>query len=80
MKDALTLLSEMEKKSLPQHLNILNNNVYTESRENTVLWKVIRSSRRKGYLIRDSQAPPSVHTNQLETIRPMLSAKKVTLG
>ena len=82
MKDAITLLSEMEKRCLPQE-ELLNNNVlfssYIESREKTVLRKIIRSSRRKAYHISDSQVPPRVYTNQSETFNSILSAKKVPL-
>ena len=67
MKDAITLLSKIEKQCLPQN-ELLNNNVlfssYIESREKTVLWKIIRSSRRKAYHISRSQVPPRVNTNQ----------------
>ena len=83
MKDAITLLSEIEKQCLPQN-ELLNNNVlfssYIESREKTVLRKIIRSSRRKAYRISGSQVPPRVYTNQSETVNSMLSAKKVSLG
>ena len=82
MKDAITLLSEMEKQCLPQN-ELLNNNVLfsscIESREKTVLRKIIRSSRRKAYHISGSQVPPRVYTNPSETVNSMLSAKKVSL-
>ena len=59
MKDAITLLSEMEKQCLPQN-ELMNNNVlfssYIESREKTILREIIRSSRRKTYHISRSQA------------------------
>ena len=36
----------------------------------------MRRSRRKAYHIRDSQVPPRVYKNQLETVNLMLSPKK----
>ena len=48
MKDVITLLSEMEKQCLLQD-ELLSNNVlfstYMESREKTVLRKIIRSKK-----------------------------------
>ena len=83
MKDAITLLSDMEQQCLPQD-ELLNNNVpfssYIENREKTVLRKIIRSSRRKAYLISDLQVPLRVYANQLETVNSMLSAKKYLLA
>ena len=66
MKDTITLLLEMEKQCLPQN-ELLNNNVffssYIESREKTVLRKIIKSSRRKAYHTSGLQVPPRVYTN-----------------
>ena len=80
MKDAITLLSEMEKQCLRQG-ELLKNNVlfssYIESREKTVLRKIIRTTGRKAHRITDSRVPP---TNQSETVNSMLSAEKVSLG
>ena len=66
-KDAITLQSEMEKHCFSQD-EPLNNNVlfpsYIESTEKTVLWKIIKSSRRKASHISDSQVSPKIYTNQ----------------
>ena len=83
MKDAITLLSEIEKQCLPQN-EFLNNNalfsLHIESREKTVLWKIIRSSRRMAYHISGSQVPPRVYTNQLETVNLCFLQKRYLLA
>ena len=53
---------------------------FIKSREKTVLRKIIRSSRRRAFQMKDDEVPPRVYTNQSETVTSILSAKKLALG
>ena len=72
MKNAITLLSEMEQQCLSAQLPQDENEkfaTFTKSREKTVLRKIIRSSRRKAFQMKDDEVPPRVYTNQSETVK-----------
>ena len=73
MKNATTLLSEMEQcqclsAQLPQDENE-KFATFTKSREKTVLRKIIRSSRRKAFQMKDDEVSPRVYNNQSETVK-----------
>ena len=53
---------------------------FIKSREKTVLRKIIRSSRRRAFQMKDDEVPPRVYTNQSETVNSILSAKRLALG
>ena len=53
---------------------------FIKSREKTVLRKIIRSSRRKAFQMKDGEVLPWVYTNRSETVNSILSARKVALG
>ena len=79
MKNAITLLSEMEQQGLYSPLPQDENGKFAaffKIREKTVLRKIIRSSRRKAFQMKDDEVPPWVYTNQSETVNAILSAKK----
>ena len=83
MKNAITLLSEMEQQCLSTQLTQNENGkfaAFIKSREKTVLRKIIRSSRWKAFQMKDDNVPPRVYTNQSETVNSILSAKKLALG
>ena len=83
LKNAIMLLSEMEQQCLSPQLLQDENGKFTafiKSREKTVLRKIIRSSRRKAFQMKDDEVPPRVYTNQSETVNSILSTRKLALG
>ena len=83
MKNALTLLSEMEQQCLSAQLPQDENGkfaAFIKSHEKIVLRKIIRSSRQKAFQMEDDEVPPRVYTNQSETVNSLLSAKKLAPG
>ena len=78
IKNAMTLLSEMELQCLSNKLPQDENEKFTKfikSREKTVLRKMIRSSQRMAFQMKDNDVQPRVYTNQSETVNLILSAK-----
>ena len=83
MKNALTLLSEVEQQCLSVQLSQDENGkfaAFIKSHEKIILRKIIRSSRRNAFQMEDDEIPPRVYTNQSETVNSILSAKKLALG
>ena len=83
MKNAITLLSEMEHQCLSTQLPQDENGkfaAFIKSREKIVLRMIIRSSRRRAFRMKDDEFPPRVYTNQSETVNSILPAKKLALG
>ena len=81
LKESIVLLSDLERESTNLEQDGKGKfTVYIEERKKTILRKLIRNVRGKAFRTPESTTPAGLYTNQSETVKSILSAKKAALG